>query len=75
MMFNGLRHSNQLAASTTALLLIIAVLLVVAVASDILVDDYAHPSTKFGYLVLTTLFASVVSTIVIELAGIKLLPS
>ncbi len=52
--------------SVAAILIVTAVLFVMAVASEVFIVDLLHPTSLFGYLILTTLGSGLMASIVLE---------
>tara|TARA_B110000967_G_C18663781_1_gene449509 strand:+ start:172 stop:330 length:159 start_codon:yes stop_codon:yes gene_type:complete len=50
-----------------------AILFVIAVASEIFIEDHMKPSSLFGYLIITTMFSGVLSSVIVEKIDAKIL--
>jgi hypothetical protein len=59
--------------SLSSLCLVMAILFVIAVASEIFIEDHMKPSSLFGYLIITTMFSGVLSSVIVEKIDAKIL--
>ena len=59
--------------SLASLFVVVAILFIMAVAAEVFVDGFMKPSSLFGYLIITTLVAGVLASVIVEKINAKVL--